>query len=247
MEFSCRGLSKNFLRQATGFVAAEREILKLYGRAMCSPLYVGTTGNKDAMARLLKKNANGEPEVLELNLGVNHFGRDPESDFSVEHPTVSATHCEIVLTANAVMIRDCASTNGTFINDKPIKEAVLKAGQTVRLGDVEFFVETTEVIIAIPDCERPLPAPPVVLTDGTILCPRHPQARATHRCTHCHEVLCDACVHRLRRKGGRTLKLCALCSHSCEPIGPAKRKKKSLLSLLNETIKLPFLRGKKDS
>lgn len=200
-----------------------------------------------AVARLLKKNTDGEPEVLELNLGANRFGRDPESHFPVDHPTISATHCEIILTANAVLIRDCNSTNGTFINDERVKEAVLQAGQTVRLGDVEFFVEATDVKIAIPEYDRPLPSPPIVLADGTILCPRHPQSRATHRCTHCHEVLCDACVHRMRRKGGKQLKLCSLCSHACVPIGPEKRKKKSFLSRLNETIKLPFLRNKKGS
>ena len=202
---------------------------------------------ENAVARLLKKNKGGTPEVVELNLGANRFGRDPESHFPVDHPTVSALHCEIVLTANAVLIRDCNSTNGTFINDELVKEAVLQAGQTVRLGDVEFFVETTDVKIAIPELDRPHAAPPVVRADGTILCRRHPEARVTHRCTHCHEVLCDACVTRLRRKGGKMLKLCALCSHACVPIGPEKRKKRSLLNLLNKTIKLPFLRHKKES
>jgi pSer/pThr/pTyr-binding forkhead associated (FHA) protein len=197
------------------------------------------------MARLLKKNVGGPNQVLELNLGVNRFGRDPESDFPVDHPTVSALHCEIVLTAEAVLLRDCNSTNGTFINGQPVKHAVLEAGQTLRLGDVEFFVETVEVKIAIPEFERPCPAPPVVLPDGSMLCPRHPQSRVTHRCTHCHAVLCDACVHRMRRRGGKTLKLCGLCSHACVPLGPEKRKKRSLLSLLNKTIKLPFF-GNKD-
>jgi len=203
--------------------------------------------DNDAVARLLKRIANREPEVLELNLGANRFGRNPECHFPIDHPTVSATHCEITLTANAVLIRDCNSTNGTFINDQPIKEGVLQAGQTVRLGDVEFFVETTDVRIAIPEYERPLPSPPVVLADGSVLCPRHTQSRVTHRCTYCHEVLCDACVHRLRRKGGKTLKLCALCSHECVSIEPEKHRRKSLLSLLNKTLKLPFLRNKKES
>lgn len=202
---------------------------------------------KYRMARLLKKSADGPAQVVELNLGVNRFGRDPEIDFPVDHPTVSALHCEIILTAEGVLLRDCDSTNGTFINDEPVKNAVLQAGQTVRLGDVEFFVETVEVIIAIPEIERPSPAPAVVMTDGSLLCPRHPESRVTHRCTHCHAVLCDACVHRLRRKGGKLLKLCALCSHACVPIGPEKRKKRSFLDLLSKTIKLPFIRGKKDS
>ncbi|MCW5551947.1 MAG: FHA domain-containing protein [Verrucomicrobiae bacterium] len=198
------------------------------------------------MARVLIKTAVGEPRACELNLGVNHFGRHPDCDFTIEHPTVSTAHCEMVLTAEGVLLRDCGSTNGTFINGEPVKEAMLQAGQTVRLGDVELLVETTEVIIAIPEYERPRPAPPVVLDDGSMLCPRHPEAVATHQCTFCREILCDACVRRLRRKGGRTLKLCPLCSQRCEVIGGEQPKKKTFMGMLNKTIKLPFLRRRKN-
>ncbi len=198
------------------------------------------------MARLLKKSATGEPEVFELNLGVNRFGRHPENHFAINHSTISAHHCEITLTADGVLLHDCDSTNGTFINDAPVREAVLQPGQTLRLGDVEFLVDATDVTVAIPEIERPRPAPPVVLPDGAILCPRHPEARVTHRCTHCHSILCDACVTRLRRRGGKTLKLCALCSHPAESLAAEKPKKNALLALLQKTIKLPFARSKRE-
>jgi pSer/pThr/pTyr-binding forkhead associated (FHA) protein len=198
------------------------------------------------MARLLKKNGASEPEVLELNLGVNSFGRHWENHFPINHPTISKFHCEITLTADGVLLHDCDSTNGTFVNDAPVKEAVLQVGQTLRLGDIEFLVEATEVTIAIPKIERPLPAPPVVLPSGAMLCPRHAEARVTHRCTHCHSVLCDTCVTRMRRRGGKTLKLCALCSHPVEMIVPDKPRKKSFLAKLTATIKLPFLRSKRE-
>lgn len=199
------------------------------------------------MARLLKTNGNGEPEVLELNLGVNHFGRDPGNHFPINHPTISARHCELVLTADGVLVRDLDSTNGTFIDDDPVKQALLQVGQKLRMGDVEFLIDSTDARIAIPEIERPIPAPPVVLPDGAMLCQRHPGARVTHRCTHCHSVLCDSCVTRLRRKGGKTLRLCKLCSHQVELLVPEKPKRKSFLSSLTATIKLPFLRGKKNS
>lgn len=126
------------------------------------------------MARLLKTTGAGAPEVLELNLGLNQFGRDPENHFPVNHPTVSTLHCELILTADGVLLRDCNSTNGTFVNNAMVKQAVLHAGQRLRLGDVEFLVDSTEVRIAIPEIERPVPAPPVVLPDGAMLCQRHP-------------------------------------------------------------------------
>ena len=197
------------------------------------------------MARLVVKSVEFGDRVIELNLGVNQLGRSPKSDVQIEHPTVSARHCEIVLADDGVVVRDCASANGTFVGGERIKEARLSAGQTLHLGEVELLVETTDVTIAIPRFDLPRLAPPVVLSDGSLICPRHPKARATHQCTHCREVLCDACVHRLRRRGGKLLKFCSLCSHPCVPLGEEKRKKKSLLGLWRKTVKLPFLHGPK--
>jgi hypothetical protein len=41
------------------------------------------------------------------------------------------------------------------------------------------------------------------------------------------------------------MRFCPLCSHPCVPIGGEKRKKRSLLGLLQKTVKLPFLHGSK--
>ncbi|HOX57232.1 MAG TPA: FHA domain-containing protein [Verrucomicrobiota bacterium] len=49
------------------------------------------------MASLLIDVADFCDRVIELNLGVNRFGRGPESAFQIEHPTISATHCTLVL------------------------------------------------------------------------------------------------------------------------------------------------------
>jgi pSer/pThr/pTyr-binding forkhead associated (FHA) protein len=197
------------------------------------------------MAKLIVKSEGFGNRVIQLNLGVNRFGRGPDNDFPLEHPTVSVTHCEIALRESGLIVQDCHSTNGTFVEGERVQEATLSTGQTVHLGDVELFVESTEVTIAIPQFEVPRPAPPVMLTDGSLVCPRHKHARATHQCSYCHEILCDSCVHRLRRRGGRVLKLCPLCSHPCERIGgEPKPKKKSLLGFLTKTVKLPFLRDR---
>lgn len=194
------------------------------------------------MARLVVKSAGMGSQVIELNLGVNRLGRSAENNFPIEHPTISATHCELILADDGVTVRDCASTNGTFVDGLPVKEVKLALGQTLRLGDVELLVENVEVAIAIPKFEMPRPAPPIVLSDGGLICPRHPGARGTRQCTHCHEVLCDACVHWLRRRGGKLMSFCPLCSHECVALGGEKKKKKSFMDLWRTTVKLPFLK-----
>ena len=192
------------------------------------------------MARLIVKSNGFQDQVIELHLGVNRFGRGPDNDFQIEHPTISARHCEISVDHDELKVTDCDSTNGTYIAGRQIKEGRLRAGQTLCLGEVELWVETTEVKIAIPKIEAPSTPSFVVREDGSMVCPRHAPAQMTHRCTHCGEILCEHCIHRLRRRGGKPLMLCPLCSHPCESIVGEKKKKHRLLGFLQKTVKLPF-------
>ncbi len=192
------------------------------------------------MARLLIKTAGLENQVLELRLGVSRVGRDRDCEFRIDHPTVSSLHCELALSSDGIYIRDCDSTNGTFVNENPVTEAWLVAGQKVRLGDVELVVESTGVNVAIPKFERDRPKPPVVLPDGMVACSRHPQTPATYKCTHCLDVMCNECVQVMRRKGGQPLFLCRLCSHKAERIGAAQLKKKKGFAGFLDTVKLKF-------
>ena len=77
-----------------------------------------------------------------------------------------------MLGAEGIRVRDCSSTNGTFLEGEPVLEAVLAAGQILRLGDVELLVENADVTVAIPKFEVPVPAPPVVLRDGSMILAR---------------------------------------------------------------------------
>ena len=193
------------------------------------------------MARLLLKTDGAGVRLMELKLGANRVGRHPDNDFQIEHSTVSSVHCEIVLQESGVTLRDLESTNGTFVNGEKIREVKLVEGQTLRLGDVELFVETTDVTIAIPKFNNTeLPAPPMVTKSGAMVCPRHAHRHVAYKCTKCLEVMCEACVHRLRRKGSKKLlSLCPICSGNVEPLGGVVApKKKSLLERVGETVKL---------
>jgi hypothetical protein len=179
---------------------------------------------------------------LELRMGVNRVGRDPDSDFPLDHPTVSTHHCELILSADGVVLQDCQSTNGTFVDGRPVSEIWLEPGQRVRFGDVELLVESTEAAIAIPQIEREKPAPPpVVLANGTMLCPRHPEYLANFRCPVCHEIMCAGCVRIIRLKGGKPHYLCAKCHNPCERLNvEPEKKKQTFLGFLQKTVLMKF-------
>jgi hypothetical protein len=87
----------------------------------------------------------GTPQAWEIQLrpGANRIGRGDHNDFQVPHGSISGTHCEIIISSAGILIKDLGSTNGTFINRAPVKEAVLQSGQHLQLGSVDMVFEST--------------------------------------------------------------------------------------------------------
>ncbi len=87
----------------------------------------------------------GTPQAWEIQLksGQNRLGRADQNDFQVNHPSVSGTHCEILVSSAGVLLKDLGSTNGTYVNRAPVHEALLQTGQHVHLGGVEMLFEAT--------------------------------------------------------------------------------------------------------
>lgn len=71
------------------------------------------------------------------------LGRNPTSTTQLESASVSRQHAEVKSTAGAWLIRDLDSKNGVFINGKKVREAPLRIGDVVRLGDWLAVVEAT--------------------------------------------------------------------------------------------------------
>ena len=71
------------------------------------------------------------------------IGRADGNDFQIVDTSISGRHCEVRLRGNELEVRDLRSTNGTFVDDKLVTEAILQPGQTLRLGEVELNLEIT--------------------------------------------------------------------------------------------------------
>lgn len=78
----------------------------------------------------------------ELKVDKTTVGRLEDNSFQISEQSVSSHHCEVLLKGNDVIVKDLDSTNGTYINGEKISEKVLKAGQILRLGNVEARLET---------------------------------------------------------------------------------------------------------
>ena len=76
---------------------------------------------------------------------VKTVGRAPRADFVVDAALVSRLHCRLTATDDGLEVVDLSSTNGTYVNDKRIKQATLAAGDRLRVGRVELTVERSNV------------------------------------------------------------------------------------------------------
>jgi len=71
------------------------------------------------------------------------IGKSPDNDVVIDQPTVSRNHLVIRRQGDRFLVEDLQSTNGTFIDGAQIREAYLKPGQLLELGDVQLRFQST--------------------------------------------------------------------------------------------------------
>src|ERR1022692_1404945 len=78
---------------------------------------------------------------LPVNTAQFIIGRDPECNLRPASAMISKRHCAVVVKNGTVFLRDFGSTNGTFVNDEPVKgEVPLKNGDLLKVGPLSFKV-----------------------------------------------------------------------------------------------------------
>lgn len=91
----------------------------------------------------------GEPHQLDAPR--TPVGRaDISHGLVIVEPSVSRAHAQFDK-RDRWYVKDVGSSSGTFVNDKPVREAALGTGDRVRFGDIEFFF----VVTAVPFPPRP--------------------------------------------------------------------------------------------
>jgi two-component system, cell cycle response regulator len=73
---------------------------------------------------------------LPLQPGRLEIGRDPACDISLSSDLVSRNHARLLISADKVLLVDLSSTNGTFVNDRRIRDWLLVDGDRIGIGNV---------------------------------------------------------------------------------------------------------------
>ena len=78
----------------------------------------------------------GPPQRIVVEPLPFRIGRSPDANFIIYSRQVSKEHTEIYRVQRDFRIRDLGSTNGTFVNGRPIIATNIADGDVIRLGPV---------------------------------------------------------------------------------------------------------------
>ncbi len=116
---------------------------------------------------LVKK--NGSRKIFPLPSSVTVIGRRPNCDLWIPLASISRRHCQLSYNDGVLKIRDLGSRNGTFLNGKPVTEAVVKEGDSIKIGPVAFVLQIDgqpETIVQAGSVAQSLPRQDTVTKDA---------------------------------------------------------------------------------
>jgi pSer/pThr/pTyr-binding forkhead associated (FHA) protein len=72
---------------------------------------------------------------------IRTIGRTARADFIVDAPLISRLHCRLTADQSGrLVVEDLGSTNGTIVNTERVDRRLLRTGDRLTIGRVEFRV-----------------------------------------------------------------------------------------------------------
>lgn len=138
-----------FLALLMGFVFQLYRALAVSGEASAESGRAGrlTLEAVDESAEVWLKEGAGKQRRLTPGAGVPlrgrlEIGRGPDNHLRVIDPFVSAKHCVVRRVGKQFILADLGTTNGTIVNDQPVKGRIpLDPGTTIDVGQARFRFE----------------------------------------------------------------------------------------------------------
>jgi ABC transport system ATP-binding/permease protein len=82
------------------------------------------------------------PVIFRLSAdSVKTMGRTARADFIIDAALISRLHCRLTADkSDQLVVEDLGSTNGTSVNGERVERRLLKAGDVLTVGRVDFDV-----------------------------------------------------------------------------------------------------------
>jgi len=105
--------------------------------------------------RILVNPGTEQAWKITLRPGLNRIGSAAENDFTINHPSISPRHCEVLVSDSGVLLKDLGSTSGTYVKGVPVREVWLQNGQHIQLGAIDSIFESRQTASFPPPVNQP--------------------------------------------------------------------------------------------
>lgn len=134
------------------------ELVLLAGDPLPAPADYGFAGGTDT--RMLVRGVGGPYHGRSFTLDQPRMvGRAGESDIRINEPAFAERHARLEAHADGVVLRDLGSIEGSLVNGRPVRHALLQPGDQVVFGNQHRFVVEAPVARAIAGDVTPAAAP----------------------------------------------------------------------------------------
>lgn len=96
------------------------------------------TGSHAGEASIVLLEDERPAKTFRIHKQVVTIGRLPDCDVVIADPGASRRHAAIRLEGGDYVLADLGSTNGTLLNDRPVREQVLAGGDRITIGTTEL-------------------------------------------------------------------------------------------------------------
>ena len=91
--------------------------------------------------KLVMFKRDGQRKDFKIRGDATIIGRAEDCSLRIPLLSVSRRHCELIRSDQDVRVRDLASSNGTYVNNRRVSETALKAGDRLVVGPIVFTVQ----------------------------------------------------------------------------------------------------------
>lgn len=109
-------------------------------------------------------------QTFTIREAVSLVGRGKDTAITVIDPSISRIHAKLTVTQSGdYVLQDLKSSNGTYVNDQRIEQTVLRNGDRLRFGNIEFRFEASGA--AAEPLDRPTASPAEIVASPAMPIP----------------------------------------------------------------------------
>lgn len=118
-------------------MAEEHRLTGLHGHTRVADVSVfrDLVPDRPHLLRILT-GGDGQVDTVRLDDGPSVIGRSEQAQIRIAADSLSRQHAVIERTRNGFKIQDLGSRNGLHVNEVRVHSAILRDGDTVRLGEL---------------------------------------------------------------------------------------------------------------